>query len=66
MLRATFRVVNEPNFVKWYILLNNVGQLPFFFKNKHTHTQGRGKVVLTQKHTTIPLKSHDTFYRRVG
>ena len=32
-----------------YTLLNNVGQLPFFFiffilyRNKHTHTQGREK-----------------------
>ena len=30
-------------------LLSNVGQLPFFFfeKQTHTHTQGRSKGVLT-------------------
>ena len=30
-------------------------------RNKHTHTQGRGKGVLIQKHTTTPLKSHGNF-----
>ena len=31
-----------------YTLSNNVGQLPILFlRNKHTHTQGRGKEVLT-------------------
>ena len=29
----------------------------FFLKNKHTHTQGRGKGVLTQRHITTLLKS---------
>ena len=33
-----------------------------FLRNKHTHTQERGKEVITQKHTTISLKSHDNFY----
>ena len=32
-----------------YTLLSNVRQLSFFFRNKHIHTQGRGKGVLTQK-----------------
>ena len=47
-----------------HTLLSNVGQLPilFFFRNKHTHTQGRGKEVLTQKHTTTPLKNHGNFF----
>ena len=32
----------------------------FFFFEKQTHThRGEGKWVLTQKHTTIPLKSHE-------
>ena len=48
-----------------YTLLSNVGQLPilFFLRNKqtHTHTQGRGKRILTQRHTTIPLKSQGNF-----
>ena len=38
-----------------------MGQLPILFKNKknkRTHIQGRGKRVLTQMHTTTPLKSH--------
>ena len=30
----------------------------FFFFEKQTHTQGREKGVLTQKHTTSSLKSH--------
>ena len=30
----------------------------FFFRNKHIHTQGRGKWILTQKHTITPLKSY--------
>ena len=30
----------------------------FFFGEKNTHTQGREKWILTQKHTTTPLKSH--------
>ena len=29
----------------------------FFFFEKQTHTQGRWKGVLTQRHTTTPLKS---------
>ena len=38
--------------------------VPFFFSfflffwETNTHTQERGKGVLTQKHTTIPLKNH--------
>ena len=34
--------------------------LSFFFE-KQTHTQGREKRALTQKHTTTPFKSHDNF-----
>ena len=30
----------------------------FFFGEKNTHTQGREKWILTQKHNTTPLKSH--------
>ena len=30
----------------------------FFFWETNTHTQGRGKEILTQKHITTPLKSH--------
>ena len=35
----------------------------FFFleKQTHTHTKGREKEVLTQRHTTTPLKSHGNF-----
>ena len=46
-----------------HTLLSNVGQLPilFFEKQTHTHTKGRGKGVLTQRHTTTPLKSHGNF-----
>ena len=48
-----------------HTLLSNVGQLPFFFfffdKQTHTHIQGRGKEVLTQRHTTTPLKSYGNF-----
>ena len=36
----------------------------FFFRNKHT--QGRGKWVLTQRHITTLLKSHDNFKKMVG
>ena len=32
-----------------------------FFFLKQTHTQGKGKGVLTQKHTTNSLKSHGNF-----
>ena len=32
-----------------------------FKKKQTTHTQGRGKEVLTQRSTTTPLKSHDNF-----
>ena len=32
----------------------------------HTHTQGRGKGVLTQRHTTTPLKNHGNFLREGG
>ena len=31
------------------------------FFEKQTHTQGKGKMVLTQRHTTTPLKSHGNF-----
>ena len=47
-----------------HTLLSNVGQLPilfFFEKQTHTHIRGKGKGVLTQKYTTIPLKSHGNF-----
>ena len=46
-----------------HTFLSNVRQLPFFFffVEKQTHTQGRGKGVLTQRHTTTPLKSHGNF-----
>ena len=53
-----------------HTLLNNMGQLPILFfletnththTHTHTHTQERGKGVLTQKHTTIPLKNHGNF-----
>ena len=46
-----------------YTLLSNVGQLPFYFleTNTHTHTQRRGKGVLTQRHTITPLKNHGNF-----
>ena len=46
-----------------HTFLNNMRQLPFFVfeKQTHTHTQGRGKMILTQRHTTTPLKSHDNF-----
>ena len=30
----------------------------FFFFLRNKHTQGKGKGVLTQRHTTIPLKNH--------
>ena len=33
----------------------------FFFFEKQTHTQGRKKWVITQKHTTTPHKSHSNF-----
>ena len=33
----------------------------FFFFEKHTHTQGRGKEVLIQSHITTSLKSHGNF-----
>ena len=38
----------------------------FFFGETNTHTQERGKDVLTQRHTTTPLKSHGNFLGRVG
>ena len=40
-----------------------IGFFFFFFGETNTHTQGRGKWVLTQKHTTTPLKSHGNFLR---
>ena len=39
-----------------HTLLSNVGQLQFFLET-NTHTQGRGKEILTQMHITTPLKS---------
>ena len=33
----------------------------FFLFLRNKHTQGRGKWILTQKHTTTPLKSHGNF-----
>ena len=34
----------------------------FFWRNKHTHThKGEKKGVLTQRHTTTPLKNHGNF-----
>ena len=40
-----------------------MGQLSilFFEKQTHTHTQGRRKEILTQKHIITPLKSHGNF-----
>ena len=38
---------------------------PFFFwrnKQTHTHIQGRGKEVLTERHTTTSLKSYGDIY----
>ena len=35
----------------------------FFFRNKYT--QGRGKEILTQKHTTTLLKSHNNFLKKL-
>ena len=45
-----------------HTFLSNVGQLSilFFEKQTHTHTRER-EGVLTQKHTTTPLKSHGNF-----
>ena len=40
---------------------SNAGQLCILFLEKQTHTQGRGKEILTQKQTTTPLKSHSNF-----
>ena len=46
-----------------YVMWDNY---PFFFfsfdKQTHTHIQGRGKEVLTQRHTTTPLKGHGKIY----
>ena len=36
------------------------GFIYLFFRNKHIHRKER-KRVLTQKHTTTPLKNHDNF-----
>ena len=33
----------------------------FWLRNKHTHTKGRGKEILTQRYITTPLKSYDKF-----
>ena len=35
----------------------------FFLRNKYT--QGRGKEILTQKHTTTLLKSHNNFLEKL-
>ena len=49
-----------------HTFLSNVRQLPFFLEiHTHTHTQGRWKEILTQRHTTTPLKNHGNFYGRV-
>ena len=39
-----------------HTLLSNVGQLQFFLET-NTHTQGRGKWIITQKYITTLLKS---------
>ena len=41
-----------------HTLLSNMGQLLILFFEKQTHTEGRGKEVLTQRHTTTSLKSY--------
>ena len=46
-----------------HTLLSNVGQLSILFfleTNTHTH-KGEENGVLTQRHTTTPLKSHGNF-----
>ena len=59
---TTFKGGWDKLYFTQHTLLSNVGQLPilFFFK-KQTHTQGRGKWILTQMHTIIPLKNHGNF-----
>ena len=37
----------------------------FFFREKNTHTQERRKMVLTQSHTTTPLKSYGNPFKSV-
>ena len=48
-----------------HTLLSNAGQLSilffFFFIETNTHTQGRRKESLTQRHTTTPLKNYGNF-----
>ena len=42
-----------------YVKFNNLYDIYiyiYFEKQTHTHRQGRGKGVLTQRHTTTPLK----------
>ena len=41
-------------------------QLLFFFFEKQTHTQGRGKWILIQRHITTPLKSHDNKVEKIS
>ena len=57
---VTFKEGCSKLYYTQHILLSNVGKLPLFFlRNKHT--QGRGKEVIAQKHTTTQLKSHGNF-----
>ena len=62
---VTFKGRCDKLYYTQHILLNNGGQLLFFFRNKHTHTQrkgkGKGKMVLIQMHTTTLLESHGNF-----
>ena len=70
---VTFKGGWDKLYYTQHTLLSNVRQLLFIFSfffflifletntHTHTHTQRRGKEVLTQKYTTIPLKSHVNF-----
>ena len=44
-----------------YTFLKQCGTITIFSRNTHTHTQGRWKEILTQRHTTTPLKNHGNF-----
>ena len=61
---VTFKGGCVKQYYTQYTLLSNMRQLPILFfreTNTHTHTKGRGKMVLTQKNITTPLKSHGDF-----
>ena len=49
--------------IKWLNLQfsNIFPQIFFFLGEKQTHTQEREKEILTQRHTTTPLKSYGNF-----